>query len=715
MTLLSTIRSIALWSLSIFLMTAWVPFLGCVWLVDRDPLKRRTGRWFRRLGVALSHLHGARIEVERPSAVDPARTYVVVSNHGSLADIPVLCHLPWEMKWLAKAELFRVPVIGWMMRLAGDIPVQRDDRARATAALREAGRTLKAGCSLMVFPEGTRSRDGEVGPFTSGAFHLARRAGVPVLPVAIEGSAQCLPQGSWRFGPAASVRVRVFPPVEPSKTAGDADALRDHVRQLIVGQLAEWRGDAAPPPLPRLIQGGMGIAVSSYRLARTVSSLGQLGVVSGTALDIVLTRRLQLGDPTGELRRALAAFPDPRVTRRLLDDYFVPGGKAPDAPFKPLPMYAAAPSPARHEAAMLGGFVEVWLAKEGHRGVVGINFLHKIQIPTPATLYGALLAGVDYVLVGAGIPRDIPALLERLCRNEPARVALQVTGGGEERFEMTFDPRVALPAPPPPRDLPRFLPIVASATLAQALARRGAGIDGFVVEGPTAGGHNAPPRGAPTLSPDGEPVYGPRDVVDLAKMRSLGLPFWLAGACASPERLQAALAEGAAGVQVGSAFAFCEESGLDPFLRDRVIGGLRNGGIRVVTDPQASPTGFPFKVIQLEGTLSEAAVYGARERRCDLGYLREMYLRDDGTLGYRCPAEPSDDYVRKGGRREDTAGRKCICNGLVAGAGLAQRGGGGTEAPILTAGSELEEVRRLLNGGRTYTAAAVVSHVTSGG
>jgi hypothetical protein len=161
-------------------------------------------------------------------------------------------------------------------------------------------------------------------------------------------------------------------------------------------------------------------------------------------------------------------------------------------------------------------------------------------------------------------------------------------------------------------------------------------------------------------------------------------------------------------VQVGSAFAFCEESGLDPSLRERLRNNIRAGQARVFTDPQASPTGFPFKVVDLEGTLSDASVYEARGRHCDLGYLREIYRRPDGALGYRCPAEPTSDYVRKGGRLEDTLGRKCICNGPIATIGLAQRRKAGIEPPIVTAG---DEPPMLAPGGRSYTADDVATQM----
>lgn len=467
---------------------------------------------------------------------------------------------------------------------------------------------------------------------------------------------------------------------------------------------------------PIVIQGGMGVAVSGWDLARAVSRAGQLGVVSGTALDVVLAHRLQLGDPTGEILWAMMHFPDQAVIADVLRTFFVPGGKPDAAPFVGIPMYTAAPTRRRQELAIVAGFVEVFLAKQGHDGPVGINFLEKIQLPTPATLYGALLAGVDYVLVGAGIPRDVPGLLDALCSHEPVSLALHVTGATEtDQFEVRFDPREMLAHLAAPLKRPRFLAIVASATLAASLARHGGRIDGFVVEGPSAGGHNAPPRGPLKLNEEGEPVYGPRDVADLARFRDLGLPFWLGGTFASPERVRQAREAGAAGVQVGTLFAFCNESGVDPALKERVLECVRRGGARVFTDPFASPTGFPFKVLGLEGTLSEPAVYERRERLCDLGYLRELYRRSDGCVGYRCPGEPIEDYLRKGGRIEDTEGRKCICNGLLATVGLGQRRKTGSEPPIVTSGDDLSGVARLLDGGKaSYSAADVVAHLTTG-
>ena len=344
--------------------------------------------------------------------------------------------------------------------------------------------------------------------------------------------------------------------------------------------------------------------------------------------------------------------------------------------------------------------------------MVGINFLEKIQLPTLPSLYGAMLANVDYVLMGAGIPRAIPGALDRLAAGEPAHLKIDVVGAlpGEE-FLSTFDPHAFCNGPLTMVKRPQFLGIVASVTLAMTLARKASGrVDGFVVEGDTAGGHNAPPRGTLQLNAIGEPVYGERDVVDLEKIRELGRPFWLAGSYGRPGRLAEALRLGAAGVQVGTAFAFCNESGLRPELKKQALQMSRAGTAHVFTDPVASPTGFPFKVVQMEGTLSHADQYAARTRICDLGYLRHLYRKPDGTPGYRCPAEPVDDFVKKGGTVADAQGRKCLCNGLVANVGLAQvRSEQEQELALMTAGDDVAQIAQFLQpGSDSYTAADVI-------
>jgi len=466
---------------------------------------------------------------------------------------------------------------------------------------------------------------------------------------------------------------------------------------------------------PKIIQGGMGLAVSNWRLARAVSRAGELGVVSGTALASILARRLQLGDPGGEMRRALQQFPVPEIAARILDDYFIEGGKPVNASFKLSAMPGLQAVAALNELTVAANYVEVFLAKEGHDGLVGMNLLEKVQPPTLSSLFGAMLADVDYVLMGAGIPRLIPGALDLLAQGKPAKLKINVEGASPtEEFFTTFDPRPFLGASVTFLRRPLFLAIVASATLAMTLVKKSNGrVDGFVVEGETAGGHNAPPRGPLRLNSAGEPVYGPRDEPELEKINELGLPFWLAGSHGRSGKLTEAIAAGATGIQVGTAFAFCDESGIDPGLKRRVLDLIRGGEARVFTDPVASPTGFPFKVLQMDGTLSDSVLYEKRPRICDLGYLRQAFRRPDGSLGYRCPAEPVDEFVRKGGNLEATTGRKCICNGLMATVGLGQtRPEGGLELSLLTAGNEVAGLGRFLQPGFTsYTAADVIDEL----
>lgn len=458
----------------------------------------------------------------------------------------------------------------------------------------------------------------------------------------------------------------------------------------------------------RIIQGGMGVGVSGWPLARAVSQQGQLGVVSGTGLAVVLARRLGTGDLEGHMRRALAHFPVPAMAERVLARYYVPGGKKRDEAFKPAGMPQMESSVALTELTILANFAEVWLSKEGHDGLVGVNYLEKVQIPTLPSLLGSMLAGVDYVLMGAGIPRFIPEILDTLAAGKRAELRLDVEGAeADDHFICSLDPAEVLGMTPPPLHRPKFLAIISSVVLAMTLARKSNGrVDGFVVEGATAGGHNAPPRGPMKLNDVGEPLYGDRDDVDLEKIRDLGIPFWLAGGFAEPERLKEALAAGAEGIQVGTAFAFCDESSITESIKKQTLQLSRDGKAQVFTDPLASPTGFPFKVSRMEGTLSDAGIYEQRIRVCDLGYLRRPYRKSDGNVGYRCPAETVAGYVAKGGTVAETEGRKCLCNALFATIGLAQPlSNGQEELPLVTAGDEVVRLARLVRPDQDHYAA----------
>jgi nitronate monooxygenase len=473
----------------------------------------------------------------------------------------------------------------------------------------------------------------------------------------------------------------------------------------------------APARLPRIIQGGMGIAVSNWTLANAVARLGQLGIVSGTAIDMVLVRRLQDGDFAGDVRRAMSRFPIPEVVSYVLEKFFKPEGRKADEPYRLLPLTRQTVSVLRQQVLMLASFVEVTLAREGHNGMVGMNLLTKIQMPTLPTLYGAMLAGVDVIVMGAGIPREIPGALDLMARHEPAAIKFDVQGmpSGETTF-LSFDPRAHNPSADAPLSRPLFFPIVSAGSLAQTLARKSNGrVDGFIVEGPTAGGHNAPPRGAMKLDDAGEPIYGDRDVVDLSVMREIGLPFWLAGGTGSPEALEHALEQGATGIQVGTLFAYSDESGFTRQIKDTVIGGALDEHLSIRTDVRASPTGYPFKIVGTGCTVLESAPR-KRERVCDLGYLRDAVRREDGKIIYRCPAEPVDRYVAKGGAIEDTVDRLCLCNGLAAAMGEPQvRDDGAIEPILITSGDDVKILGRFLAGRAHYDAADVIAYLSRDG
>lgn len=240
--MLRLLRSIWIWTASAVLILAWTPLLAVVRLFDRDPLRLRTGRWFRRLGRALAKINPWQVRISGLENLTAGQAYVIVSNHQSLADIPVISHLAVDAKWLVKAELFRLPLLGWMLRMAGDIQVERSDRRKGARALLQCARFLRQGCSIVCFPEGTRSSDGQVLPFSEGPFQLAIREQVPILPLVVEGSAAALPRNSWIFGARQDVRLHVLRPVSIEGWDVKRSAvLRDAVRQFIVEELERLR------------------------------------------------------------------------------------------------------------------------------------------------------------------------------------------------------------------------------------------------------------------------------------------------------------------------------------------------------------------------------------------------------------------------------------------------------------------------------------------
>ena len=460
---------------------------------------------------------------------------------------------------------------------------------------------------------------------------------------------------------------------------------------------------------PDIIQGGMGVGVSLWPLARAVSRLGGIGVVSGTLVESVVARTLEMGDVGGHIHRALAHFPIKEVADRVIARYFIPGGKARDARLKDIPMFGMRPDKALVELVVCANFAEIFLAKYGHRGTVGINLLEKVQFPTVYALYGAMLAGVDCVFIGAGIPKQVPAVLHNLSRHEHTSYRIDVEGAvpGDD-FRLYFDPEAFSDGKELPMlKRPSLFPIISSPSIIKRFFMdEPEMIQGFVVELNTAGGHNAMPRGEKRFNWRDEPVYGERDWMDWEGCTALGLPFWVGGGYASPKKFTGAVSRGAHGIQVGSIFALCEESGMDRLLRVAARKMAFREELDVFTSRKASSSGLPFKVANIPYTLAFASMYNDRSRICDLGRLRAPYKKTDGTVGFRCPAENIAAYVAKGGSEEETYDRKCLCNGLLATAGFPQRRPSGyLEPPIVTLGADVSFIRAFMeNENDAYTA-----------
>jgi 1-acyl-sn-glycerol-3-phosphate acyltransferase len=237
-----TIVSIWAWLVLIACVVIWLPLMALLRLVTApfDRGRYLVGYFFRQIPVVMAALNPLwRFRVAGTMPADPRRPYVVVSNHESFVDILLISHLPWEMKWLAKAEMFRIPILGWLLRLAGDVPIQRGFGPSAVEAIARCREVLADRVSVMIFPEGTRSTTADLLPFKDGAFRLAIDAGVPILPLVVHGTSTALPKHDWRFGRSTAV-VQVLDPVETTGLSpADVPALKDRVRRMIV----EGRGE----------------------------------------------------------------------------------------------------------------------------------------------------------------------------------------------------------------------------------------------------------------------------------------------------------------------------------------------------------------------------------------------------------------------------------------------------------------------------------------
>ena len=470
--------------------------------------------------------------------------------------------------------------------------------------------------------------------------------------------------------------------------------------------------EVASPPwekTPWLIQGGMGIAISGWPLARAVSSAGQLGVVSGTAIDNVLVRQLQDWGVDDTLRGATDRFPVQSVVDEVVNRFATIRRKA-SAPYKSLPMLTQRSRRRSIDLIVLASFVEVALAKFGHPGIVGINLLTKVQLPTAAALCGAILAGVDYVMMGAGVPTHIPGVLEGLTLGQPVTLPLTVTGAGSDdpASSIAFDPAPYLPTSSLKR--PKFIGIVSSHVLATALAKRSNGpVDGFVVERPTAGGT--------TLRRGGTSPSIVRATLSTARAtkstsRPSSTSAYPSGSVGASHRVNMSSRRWALRA---SKWALSSRTATSQgWTRTSVIRSSRRRAVTVQTSLRASSTGYPFKVVSLTGTVSDAHVYkGANGCVIWATCVRRTSGR---TVQWATVALPNDsDYLRKGGSLDDTAGSACLCNGLMATCGLGQiRSGGRREPPIVTSGDRLNDITSLLAGREGYSALDVMAVLDPG-
>ncbi|HSV74635.1 MAG TPA: hypothetical protein VLH79_12825 [Chthonomonadales bacterium] len=443
--------------------------------------------------------------------------------------------------------------------------------------------------------------------------------------------------------------------------------------------------------MPRLIQAGMGAHISCARLANITSRLGALGVVSGVGLRHIVGEQVRAGD--ADAIDLASRFPIKRYVEDLLS--YAPGGSRHRQPIPidhPDPQRAAFP----RRLSTICAYVEVMRARKGHRGKVGINVMWKCALTVLPTIYGAALAGADALLCGAGVPMELPDILRRVQTSKDMEYRPLTGTGTNVRLEIAQDDAARVFSEVP---LPRAIPILSNFAFPKRMLdvwereQEGQRPFAFVLENHAAGGHNAPPRD--------RAGFTERDNIDryFDKVVALGVPVYVAGAFATGgtrEDLLHWIGRGAYGIQVGSRFALCADSGLSPALRDAVIVANREGGARIATDLGVSPTGYPFKTVAVPGSLTDPAVYGARKRICNRGYLLQSLFATlpDGTIveRYVCPAMPEEQYVRLGGDAADTVNRVCLCNALLSTAGI----GGDGEMPMVTLGEAGSSVTSLL-------------------
>src|SRR6476620_852367 len=224
------------WVLTILVVLIGFIYVTVVWIFTApfDKGRYHAGRAFRQLAVAQVTLNPFwHFETDGAAPDNPRLPYVAVSNHESYADIFLISHFPWEMKWLSKDTIFKIPVMGWMMRMANDIPIKRGKKESVVSALEGCRDRRGKHTSIMIFPEGTRSKTEELLPFKDCAFKLAIEAGAPILPIAVAGTRNCMAAGTFAFR-RARAKARVLAPIPTvGLTKADTATLRDRTRDVI--------------------------------------------------------------------------------------------------------------------------------------------------------------------------------------------------------------------------------------------------------------------------------------------------------------------------------------------------------------------------------------------------------------------------------------------------------------------------------------------------
>ena len=449
----------------------------------------------------------------------------------------------------------------------------------------------------------------------------------------------------------------------------------------------------------------MGVAVSSWQLARTVGSRRRASASCPAPGSTSSSRAgCRTATPTATCAARSPRSRCPRSPHEVLDHYFVEGGRDPRRqPYIAIPRPSLTRDAARPAAHVVANFVEVWLAKEGHDGLGRRELPREDPDDRRRGRRTARCSPASTSCSWAPASRRTSRpLLTSSPSTAVASLPVDVAEAlPDETWAVTIDPREVMRRRRCRRcaaDLPRDR---ANHVLAQYLARdEVTRPDGFVVEAPTAGGHNAPPRGKLVLDETGQPVYGPRDVCDPTQVRR-PRPAVLArrfvrrpgASCGGAEAL------GARGIQVGTLFALSADSGFRPTSASGCVRSLVDGTLATRTDALASPTGFPFKVAPARRARCRTSGCATTAPRCATSATcARRSARRTASVDYRCPAEPDHMFERKGGehRRRSPAAPACATRSSRASASRRCARTAEPELPLVTLGDDLEGARVLL-------------------